>query len=180
MDQPDLDKLVVIRSGLDGHQANMLKLNLEGQGVPAFLANENTGSLNFLSHTDLFVRAKDWAAAEQALSKIETFPRAQGAPGAPGNVGAGDGGTRDVGDIGCSHCGSSRVMPFVGDVPTAIPFVVTKAGPTDGWYHCNECDSYYTASRSRFSSMPIALGWSAFMGALAFGLILLINWLMYL
>lgn len=168
MDQPDLDKLVVIRSGLDAHQANMLKLNLEGQGVPAFLANENTGSLNFISHTDLFVRAKDWAVAEQALSKIETFPRA------PGNVGA------DVGDVGCSHCGSSRVMPFVGNVPTAIPFVVTKAGPMDGWYHCIECDSYYTASRSRFSSMPIALGWSAFMGVLAFGLILLINWLIYL
>ncbi len=171
MDQPDLDKLVVIRSGLDGHQANMLKLNLEGQGIPAFLANENTGSLNLLSHTDLFVRAKDWAAAEQALSKIETFPRASG------NVGAD---VRDVGDVGCRHCGSSRIMPFVGNVPTAIPFVVTKAGPMDGWYHCTECDSYYTASRSRFSSMPIALGWSAFMGVLAFGLILLINWLMYL
>lgn len=168
MDQSDLDKLVAVRSGLDGHQANMLKLNLEGQGVPAFLANENVGSLNFVSHTDLFVRAKDWAAAEQILSKIDTFPRASGSMGA-----------EDI-DVGCSHCGSSRVMPFVGNVPTAIPFVVTKAGPTDGWYHCTECDSYYTASRSRFSSMPIALGWSAFMGALALGIILLINWLSYL
>lgn len=168
MEQTDLDKLVVIRTGLDSHQANMLKLNLEGQGVPAFLANENTGSLNFLSHTDLFVRAKDWAAAEQALSKIETFPRA------PRRF------DTDSDELSCRHCGSSRVMPFVGDVPTLIPFVGITAGPTDGWFHCLECNSHYNASRSRFSSMPIALGWSAFMGLLVFVLILSINWLIYL
>ena len=168
MGKTDLDKLVVIRSNLDGHQANMLKLNLEGQGVPAFLANENTGSLNFVSNTDLFVRAKDWAAAEQALSKIDIFPRAPRKFDADGD------------EISCRHCGSSRIMPFVGDVPTLIPFVGRKAAPNDGWFHCLECNSYYNASRPRFSAMPIALGWSAFMGLLVFGLILLINWLIYL
>lgn len=168
MEQTDLDKLVVIRSDLNSHQANMLKLNLEGQGVPAFLANENTGSLNFANNTDLFVRAKDWATAEQALSKIETFPRPPQKFDADGE------------EISCSHCGSSRVVTFVGDIPTAVPFVGITARPGDGWFHCLECDSYYSTSRSRFSSMPIALGWSVFMGALAFGLIMLINWLIYL
>jgi len=168
MEQQDLDKLVVIRAGLDSHQANMLKLNLEGQGVPAFLANENTGSLNFHSHTDLFVRAKDWATAEKLLSKIEAFPRPPRKFDADGD------------DIGCSHCGSSRVRPFVGNVPTMVPLIGIKAGYDDGWFHCLECNSYYSAKRSRFSSMPIALGWSAFMGALAFGLVLIFNWLIYL
>lgn len=146
----------------------MLKLNLEGQGIPAFLANENTGSLNFVSHTDLFVRAKDWAAAEQALSKIETFPRPPRKFDADGD------------EISCSHCGSGRVRSFVGDVPTLVPLVGRKAGPEDGWFHCLECDSYYNTSRSRFASMPIAFAWSAFMGALAFGLIWFINWFSYL
>jgi len=168
MEQQDLNKLVVIRAGLDGQQANMLKLNLEGQGVSAFLANENTGSLNIHSHTDLFVRAKDWAAAEKLLSKIEAFPRPPRKFDADGD------------EIGCSHCGSSRVRPFIGSVPTLVPLVGIKAGPDDGWFHCLECNSYYSVSRNRFSSMPIALGWSAFMGALAFGLVLLINWLIYL
>lgn len=146
----------------------MLKLNLEGQGIPAFLANENTGSLNFVSHTDLFVRAKDWVCAEQALSKIETFPR-------PARKFDPDGD-----EISCNHCGSGRVRPFAGDVPMLVPLIGIKAGPDDGWFHCLECDSYYSNRRSRFASMPIAFAWSAFMAALAFGLIWFINWFSYL
>lgn len=164
----DLDKLVAIRSGLDGHQANMLKLNLEGQGVPAFLANENVGSLNFVSNTDLFVRAKDWRAAERLLSKIDTLPGPQPRLDPDGE------------EYVCRHCGSNRVHPFSGEVPTLIPFVRLKAAAGDRWFHCLECDSHFREGRQQFAGMPVALAWSAFMGALAFGLILLINWLRYL
>lgn len=166
--QSDLDKLVVIRAGLDGHQANLLKLNLEGQGVPAFLANEHVGSMNFVSNTDLFVRAKDWRAAEQALSKIELMPLRSQTLDADGEERA------------CPHCGSHRVHTFVGEVPSAIPFLRYKADPGDQWFHCLECGSYHRAVRQRFAGLPIALAWSAFMGAVVLAIIFLINWLKYL
>lgn len=166
--QSDLDKLVAIRSGLEGHQAQMLKLNLEGQGVPAFLANEHVGSMNFVSNTDLFVKAKDWRAAEQALSKIELMPSR-----GPNLDADGD-------EHSCPHCGSHRVHAFFGEVPSAIPLIRYKADPEDKWFHCLECGSYHQAIRKRFAGLPIALAWSAFMGTLVLAVIFLINWLKYL
>lgn len=164
----ELNRLIAIRSGLDGHQAQMLKLNLEGQGVPAFLTNDHTGSLNFMTSTDLYVRAKDWRAAEEALSVIELMPRRPGQLDSDGE------------EFTCRHCGSHRVHPFVGEVPTVVPFVRLKAEVNGKWFHCLECDSYFNDSRKRFAGMPIALAWSALMGALALGIIFLINWLKYL
>lgn len=166
--QEDFNKLVAIRSGLDGNQANLLKLNLEGQGVPAFLANEHTGSMNFISSTDLYVRAKDWRAAEQALSNIEMLPRSNIRTDSDGEY------------VSCAHCGSHRVHPFVGAVPTILPFVQLKAEASGNWFHCLECDSYYRNERKRFAGLPVALAWSAFMGALALLTIAVINWLKYL
>lgn len=166
--QADLDKLVIIRSGLDGHQANMFKLNLEGQGIPAFLANDNVGSLNFVSHTDLFVKAKDWRAAEQFLSKVDVLPKRRRMLDPDGEEHA------------CRHCGSNRVHSFVGEVPTLVPFVRLEASADGGWFHCLECDSYFREGRRQFAGLPIALAWSLFMGGAALGVVLLINWLKYL
>ncbi len=163
-----MDKLVAIRSGLDGHQAQMLKLNLEGQGIPAFLANEHTGSMNFMSSTDLFVRAKDWRAAEKALSAIELMPGRSGPIDPDGE------------EHSCNHCGSHRVHPFVGEIPTIVPFVRIQADTGGKWFHCLECDSYFNDGRKRFAGLPIALAWSGVMAAVALGLIVLINWLKYL
>ncbi len=159
---------MAIRSGLDGQQAQLLKLNLEGQGVPAFLANEHVGSMNFVSNTDLFVKAKDWRVAEQALSKIELMPMSSPSLDSDGEVRS------------CPHCGSHRVHAFVGEVPSAIPFVRYRADPEDQWFHCLECGSYHQAIRKRFAGLPIALAWSAFMGTLVLAIIFLINWLKYL
>lgn len=166
-EQTDLDKLVAVRSGLDGQQAQLLKLNLEGQGVPAFLANEHVGAMNFVSNTDLYVRARDWRAAEQALAKIELLPRREAPRDADGE------------ERSCPHCGSHRVHAFVGEVPSALPFIRYKAEADDKWFHCLECGSYHQAVRKRFSGMPIALAWSMTMAAIALGTLAFINWLKY-
>ena len=94
MTSADLDKLVVIRSKLDGQQAQLLKTNLEGNGVPAFLANENVSSLISVNTADLYVRAKDWRAAEETLAKIEASPRRWPQP-RPGP---------EIIEHACSHC----------------------------------------------------------------------------
>lgn len=166
--QKDMDQLVAIRSGLDGRQAQMLKANLEGQGVPAFLASEHEGNIQFVNNTNLYVKAKDWGAAEQALSKVEMLPHRPTLRDADGE------------ERNCPHCGSHRLHSFVGEVPTLIPFIRFKADVGDSWFHCLECDSYHQAVRKRFAGLPFALAWSAFMGALALGVIILINWLKYL
>ena len=174
METQDLNKLVVIRSGLTGQQANMLKVNLEGHGVPAFLANENMSGLLSVSNADLYVRARDWRAAEQLLGNIETLPqRYTTVPDAGPDLEFAD-------EPACRHCGSTRVHPHTGDVPTWIPFMRQQALPVDRWMHCMECDSYYRGRRPRFAGLPIALGWSLFMGVLALTVVMLLNWLKYL
>ncbi len=167
-DTNGMDKLVVIRSGLGGQQAQLLKQNLEGQGVPAFLASEHADTSQFIDVTDLYVKAKDWQFAEQALSKIELLPQRTKFVDPDGE------------ERSCPHCGSHRLRSFVGEVPTLVPFIKLKADVGEHWFHCLECDSYHQAVRKRFAGMPFALGWAAFMGALALGIIFLINWLKYL
>lgn len=166
----NLDKLVSIRSGLTAQQGQLLKVNLEGQGVPAFLTNENTSGLISTSDTDLYVRAKDWRAAEQMLGTIEQSPRRWPQPRPE----------PEVIEQACAHCGSHRVEPHVGAVPTWFPLLRKTARPGDDWFHCLECGSHYREGGRRFAGLSVALGWSAFMGALAFAIILLINWLRYL
>lgn len=166
----DLDKLVALRTKLDSHQAQLLKTNLEGRGVPAFVANENVSSLISVNTADLYVRAKDWRTAEELLTKIEASPRHWPQP--PPEP--------EVVEQACSHCGSHRVVPYVDPVPTWVPFVSEDARPEDGWLRCLECGSHTLGRRRRFAGLGVAFGWSAFMALLAFSVILLINWLRYL
>lgn len=168
--ETDLNKLVPIRTGLDRSQADLLKANLEGHGVPAFLANENIGSLNFVVHTDLLVRAKNWKDAEQLLSKIDAIPASRFSKRFD----------PDGEEYACQHCGSMRVHPFVGEVPTWLPGLKLKAVPEQTWFHCMECDSYYREKRSSFISFPIAMMWSLTLGAFVLGLYFLIQWLRFL
>ena len=166
--QTDMERLVVVRAGLDGRQAQMLKANLEGQGVPAFLSREHEGNIQFINNTSLYVKAKDWGVAEQVLSKVELMPQRAALRDADGE------------ERSCPHCGSHRLHGFVGEVPTLIPFIKLKADVGDQWFHCLECDSYHQAVRKRFAGLPFALAWAAFMGALALSVIIFINWLKYL
>lgn len=168
--QTDMDQLVPLRSGLDARQAGLLKTNLEGQGVPAYLASEAAGAAPVKGQADLFVRAKNWQQAETLLSKIEVIPASR----FPGRTDA------DGEELACDHCGSSRVHPYVGKVPTLIPGVYQVATPEDQWVHCLDCDSYSRTRRARFTGAPIALMWGGALGLLFFGLYFLIQWLRFL
>lgn len=160
----ELTQLVPLRSGLGFQQAQMLKANLEGAGIPAFLSNEDAGDLKFGGVTDILVRANRWKEAEVQIGKISLMP-------AP---------PQHFEDAACEHCGSSRIHPFVGAVPTFIPMVKLSAVQEDGWFHCLECDSYWRNERKRFSSLPVAFLWSITLGAVALAAYSLIQWLRWL
>lgn len=166
----DMNSLVVVRSRLDRHQANLFKSNLEGHGIPAFLENENIGSLNYVVQTDLLVRLRDKEAADALLSKVDTIPLSR----FPKRLDA------DGEERACEHCGSMRVHAFVGEVPTLVPGIKVKATPETGYFHCLECNSYYREKRLGFASFPIAMMWSLTLGAFVLGLYFLIQWLRFL
>lgn len=165
-----MDNLVVVRTGLDRHQAALFKSNLEGHGIAAFLENEHIGSLNYVVHTDLLVRSVDKGAAEALLSKVDTIPVSK----FPTRLDA------DGEERACQHCGSMRVHPYVGAVATWVPGFKIQAAPGEGWFHCLECDSYYREQPLGFASLPVALLWSVTLGAVVFGLYFLIQWLRFL
>ena len=165
-----MDSLIVVRRGLDRHQATLFKSNLEGHGITAFLENEHIGSLNYVVHTDLLVRAADKTAAEALLSKVDAIPVAR----FPSRM------DPDGEEYACHQCGSMRVHPFIGAVPTWVPGVKVQATPDGGWFHCLECDSYYREKGLGFASFPIAMMWSLTLGAIVLGLYFLIQWLRFL
>lgn len=165
-----MNSLTIVRSSLDRHQANLFKSNLEGHGIPAFLENENIGSLNYVVQIDLLVRQRDKAAAEALLSKVDTIPLSK----FPTRLDA------DGEERACAHCGSMRVHAYIGEVPTWAPGVKLQATPEAGYFHCLECDSYYREKRLGFASFPIALMWSLTLGAFVLGLYFLIQWLRFL
>ena len=165
-----MDNLITVRSGLDRHQAALFKSNLEGHGIAAFLENENIGSLNFVVHTDLLVRAGDRVAAEALLSKVDAIPASR----FPTRLDA------DGEERACQHCGSMRIHHYVGTVKTWMPGVKIQATPGDGWFHCLECESYYREKPLGFASLPIALLWSVTLGAIVLGLYFFIQWLRFL
>jgi hypothetical protein len=166
----DMNQLVPLRSGLDARQAALLKDNLEGQGVPAFLAAETMGSQHVGGQSELFVRAKNWREAETLLGKIEVIPASR----FPVRT------DTDGEELICNQCSSSRVHPYVGKVPTFVPGIEQVATPEDRWVHCLDCDSYSRTRRPRFTGAPIALMWGGVLGLLFFSLYFLIQWLRFL
>lgn len=159
----DHNRLIAIRTGLDASDAQLLKSLLDANGVEVYLSNENMGSLGYGVRTDIMVRAIDKVRADAVLTKIATMPRCA----IPTRL------DEDGEEIACRHCGSERVHPFEGEVPTIIPGIRLKADKAEGWYHCLQCDSYFKNSLSRLASIPVAMMWG---GALA-GLTLFIIWL---
>ncbi|TNE65014.1 MAG: DUF2007 domain-containing protein [Alphaproteobacteria bacterium] len=167
----DNNRLVVVRSGLDSADAALLRSLLEGNGVQVFVANENVASMNQGMWADLYVRASDRARAEAILGKVATLPRCA----IPVRR------DEDGEELACVHCGSTRVHPFEGAVPTVVPGVRRQARLKDHWYHCLQCDSYYQEGRRpRFSGLPVALAWGGLLGLATLGVIWLIEYLRYL
>lgn len=163
--ETDMEQLVAIRTGLSLQQAHMLKSNLEGRGIPTFLSGDEPGVMRFGGQTSLLVRAKHWKHAEELLSNITLLPSAPNA---------------HADDMACTQCGSARIHPFVGEVPTFFPKVNISAEPEDGWFHCLECDSYWRDRMRKFASFPIAFLWSITLGLVMLAVYSLIQWLKWL
>lgn len=169
------DKLVTIRTGLASTDAQLLCTLLEGEGIQVFTNAEHAsaleqGPLGGAITADLMVRAADWKQAEQTLAKVATMPRCA----FPVRL------DEDGEERSCRHCGSIRVHPYEGEVPTFIPGIRIAARPEDTWFHCLQCDSYYRDRRSRFAGLPFAALWSAAVGVFVICLYWLIDWLMWL
>ena len=147
-----------------------MKSLLTANGVEVFLTSENMGALNYAVRGDIMIRAIDKVRAEAVLKKVAAIPRCQ----LPTHF------DEDGEERACSHCSSTRVHSFVGEVPTIIPGIRIAAVPGAGWYHCLQCDSHFRDQRPRFSGLPIALMWSAALGGAGFALYWLIDWIKWL
>ncbi|NVJ98687.1 MAG: hypothetical protein HWE25_11075 [Alphaproteobacteria bacterium] len=156
------NRLIVLRTGLNQPDGMLLRSVLEAQDIYAFLANENVAGMNEGLYANLMVYAHDLERANAALQKVATMPRCA----IPVRR------DEDGEEIACRHCGSERVHPFEGVVPTIIPGVKITTRKGEAWYHCLQCDSYFKNSLSRLASIPVALMWG---GALA-GLTLFVIW----
>lgn len=166
----DHNRLVPVRTGLNQADAQLLKSLLDANGVQVFLTHENMGSLNYGVRADLMVRAIDKVRADAVLAKVATLPR-----GAfPARL------DEDGEELACRHCGSERVHPYVGAVPSGIPGIKLSASQADNWYHCLQCDSYFRNQRSRLAGIPIALMWGGTLAALTLFVIWLIEFLRWL
>lgn len=166
----DYNRLIPLRTGLETADAQLLKSVLNANGVEVFLNGENMSSLNFVVRTDIMVRAIDKVRADAVIDKIATMPRCQ----IPRHT------DEDGEERACAHCGSTRVHPYVGEVPTIIPGIRLAAEQGAGWFHCLQCDSHYRDKRSQFSGMPFAMMWSAALGGFGFGLYWFIDWIKWL
>jgi len=166
----DHNRLIPVRTGLSASDAQLLKSVLNANGVDVFLTNENMGSMNIGLRTDVMVRAIDKVRVDAVLNKVATMPRCQ----LPNRL------DDDGEEIACRHCGSERVHPFEGAVPTIIPGIKLKATRGERWYHCLQCDSYFKNSLSRTASFPLALLWGGVLAALTLLIIWLIEFLRWL
>ena len=159
----DTNRLVVLRSGLNQPDGALLRSLLEAKGVPSFLANEQVAGIHPGFSANLMVRYGDLGRARQVLDNVATLP----ACAFPVRH------DPDGEELACARCGSSRVHPFQGTLPSSLPFFKVTAKPGEGWFHCLQCDSYYNDRRPRFSSLSLALIWG---GTLAFATLIVI-WL---
>jgi len=166
----DYNRLIPLRTGLDTGDAQLLKSVLNANGVEVFLNGENMSSLNYVVRTDIMIRAIDKVRADAVIEKIATMPRCQ----IPRHI------DEDGEERSCSQCGSTRVHPFAGEVPTFFPGIRVEARKEDGWFHCLQCDSHYKDKRSQFAGMPFALMWSVLLGSFGFALYWFIDWLRWL
>lgn len=164
------DRLVTIRRGLEQADAALLRSLLEGAGVTVFMNGEHMGALHPGIRAEIMVRASEWKLAEETLQKVATMPRCA----IPTRLDV------DGEERACAQCGSTRVHPFEGEVPTFIPGIRIATNKEDEWFHCLQCDSYYKDRRSRFSGLPFAMMWSAIVGVFVISLYWLIDWLKYL
>jgi DNA-directed RNA polymerase subunit RPC12/RpoP len=166
----DHNRLVPVRTGLDQADAQLLRSLLDANGVQVFVSHENMGSLGYGVRADIMVRAIDKVRADAVLAKVATLPRSA----IP--VRLDEGGE----EIACRHCGSERVHPYEGAVPTLIPGLRLAARRDERWYHCLQCDSYFRDRRSKFAGIPIALMWGATLAVLTLFVIWLIEFLRWL
>lgn len=166
------DSLTILRGSLDTGDALVLKSALEGNGIPAFLHNENMAGIGMgaVIRVDLLVRNRDKVAAERALANVINLPRADG-----DRILDSDGE-----EIACTQCGSSRIRAYTGDVPSIIPFLAPKARPADKWYHCLQCNHYFQIGFERFSSLKMAIFWGLTLGVITLLVIWFIQWLKWL
>ena len=158
----DENRLIVIRSHLNAAEGRLMRTLLDARGIHAFLAGENVAGVNQGMFANLMVRAGDRAAAEAILSNVTALPATvRHDP--------------DGEELACQRCGSQRVHPYVGVLPTSVPFLRARAEPEDACYHCLECGSYYSEKRPRFTSLSLALVWGGILALATLGALYIIN-----
>ena len=158
----DDNRLVVIRSHLNGAEGRLMRTLLDARGIHAFLAGENVAGMNEGMFANLMVRAGDRQAAEEILGNVTALP-AQVRHDPDGE------------ELACQRCGSQRVHPYVGPLPSSIPFVRRRAEVGDACFHCLECGSYYSEKRPRFTSFTLALTWGGILALATLGALYIIN-----
>ncbi len=163
-----VDQLIMLKAGLNSADAALLKSVMEGEGIQAFTSGGDANHFN--APVDLLVKMSDKERAVALLQKVVTMPRCA----IPVRR------DEDGEEQACKHCGSTRVHPYEGEVPTFIPGIRIEAKKVDNWFHCLQCESHYRDERSRLSGMPIGLLWSAALGAGTIGLYAIIDWLRWL
>lgn len=168
--QSNIDQLVMLRPGLDPHDADLIKSVLDGEGIHAFVMESGVRVSGYQAIVDVMVKASDNAEATKILEKISLMPRCA----IPVRR------DEDGEEYACKQCGSVRVHPFEGEVPTFFPGIKIAAKKADNWFHCMQCDSHYREVRSHLSGMPIALAWGAALGGFSIGLYMVIDWLRWL
>ena len=160
----DDNRLIVIRSHLNAADGRLMRTLLDARGIHAFLAGENVAGMNEGMFANLMVRAGDREAAEAILSNVTAMPATvRHDP--------------DGEEMACQRCGSQRVHPYVGPLPSSLPFMRPRAEPGDACYHCLECGSYYSEKRPRFTSFSLALAWGGILALATLGALYIINFL---
>ncbi|WP_262689560.1 hypothetical protein [Kordiimonas aestuarii] len=165
----DENRLVVIRSHLNAPDGRLMRSLLDARGIHAFLSGENVAGMNEGMFANLMVRAGNREEAEHILSNVRALP----ASAFPVRQ------DPDGEELACHRCGSSRVHPFVGRLPSSVPFLRQTVSQKDAFYHCLECGSYYTEKRPRFSSLTIAVMWGGTLALITLLIIWVINWLQW-
>lgn len=163
-------KLVPIRTNMASADAQVLKSVLQSCGIDVFLNADHMSGMGYGVQTDVLVHAGELQAAEEALKNIVALPHNHMSQQLDA-----DGDYHE-----CKQCGSTRVQPYQGEVPTLIPGIRIAAEANGGWFHCMQCDSYYRNQRSRFEAFPFAMVWSVLAGLFVLTLYWLIDWLKWL
>jgi len=163
-------KLIPIRTNMTHADAQVLKSVLQSCGIDVFLNADHMSGTGYGVQTDVLVYSSDLQTAEEALRNIVALPHSYVSQRLDA-----DGEVHE-----CKQCGSTRVHPFEGEVPTLVPGIRIAAEANGGWFHCMQCDSYYRNQRSRFEAFPFAMVWSFLTGLFVLLLYWLIDWLKWL